>query len=674
MCGIAGFAGSFDEGLLEGMSARISHRGPDDSGTLLLRRSRGSDQAVGLVHRRLSIIDLSAAGRQPMEVRCATCGPVGRGPRAQRLWLTYNGELYNYRELRDELEARGHTFFSRTDSEVLLHLYAEEGPAMLKRLNGIFAFALYDGRASGQKGDARPGDLLLARDGFGVKPLYFAETARGLLFGSELKALLAAGDIDRTLDHVAIHHYMTYLWCPAPRTALAGVRKFEPGEAMLVRGGRIAQRWFFYDIPYGAAPLRGDDDEIAAEVAERLRVAVERQLVADVQVGAFLSGGLDSSAIVAMMRRIQPDTPVPCYCIGFRDGGTLGGHSADLPYATRVAKHLGVDIQPIEIGPEIISHLPELLFHLDEPQVDAAPINSLLIARRARQDGLKVLMSGQGGDDIFTGYRRHRALRLERLWGWLPRCARKLVAVPARAAFDGRSILPGLDGQRARQLARGLAHIDLPGEERLIAYFYWGGERLRRSLYAPDVRSELRDVDTAEPLRRSLRRLPGGTEPINRMLYLEARHFLADHNLNYTDKTSMAAGVEVRVPLLDPDLVAYAARIPVAAKMRRGVPKAIFKRAMEPYLPFDVVHRPKTGFGAPIRRWLKNELRGQVEELLSERSVACRGLFDPAAVRRLVELDRARKVDGAYAVFGLMCVELWCRTFVDRAGHAPLVV
>ncbi len=671
MCGIAGFAGDFDADLLDRMGKRIAHRGPDDFNNLVLK-PRGDAPPVGLAHRRLSIIDLSAAGQQPMEVRCACCGSTRKGPKAGRMWLVYNGELYNYRELRSELEGSGHTFFSQTDSEVLLHLYAERGPAMLEALNGIFAFALYDGRSSGQVGDGQPGDLLLARDGFGLKPLYYAEGHAGVLFSSELKALLASPMIDRSIDHVAIHHYMTYLWCPAPRTPLMGVRKFEPGEAAIVRRGKFLRRWFFYDLPYGRPPLQASDEEIGVQIADSLRTAVKRQLVADVEVGAFLSGGLDSSAIVAMMRELQPGERIPCYTIGFRDGGTLGGHSPDLPYARRVAKHLDVDLRVIEVGPEIISHLPELLFHLDEPQVDPAPINSLLIARQASQDGLKVLMSGQGGDDIFTGYRRHRALRLERMWGWLPRRARKLVAAPARAAFNGRSLLPGLDGQRARQLARGLAHVDHDAEDRLISYFYWGGEELRRSLYAPDVAARLRDVDTGAPLRRSLQRVRNEPEPINKMLYLEARHFLADHNLNYTDKTSMAEGVEVRVPLLDPDLVDYATRIPVDAKMRRGVPKAMFKKAMEPYLPHDVIYRPQTGFGAPLRRWLKDELRGQVEDLLSESSVRDRGLFDPAAVRRLIEADRARKVDGAYAVFGLMCVELWCRTFVDRPGDAPV--
>jgi len=670
MCGIAGFVGRFEEATLGAMNDRIAARGPDDEGTLLLR-PRDGDCAIGLAHRRLSIIDLSPDGHQPMQPDCGCCGSRRTGPPDRRLWLTYNGELYNFAALRDELIAKGHTFFSKTDSEVLLHLYAEEGPEMLARLNGIFAFALYDGRPSGQAGSGRPGDVLLVRDGFGVKPVYYSEQPEGVLFASELKALLAAPGIARDLDPIAIHNYMTYGWCPAPRTPLVAVRKMEPGEAIVLRDGRIVRRWTFYDAPYGRPPVQRSFEDAAEEARRHLRTAIERQLVADVDVGAFLSGGLDSSAIVATMRQLRPDAPIRCYCIGFADGGGLGGHAPDLPYARRVADEFNLNLEVLEIGPEIIEHLPEVLHILDEPQVDPAPISSLLIARRAREDGMKVLMSGQGGDDVFTGYRRHRALRLERLWGRLPRRLRRLGAAPSRAIFDGSARLPGADRQRVRQFARAFAHADLPDDERLIAYFYWSSEDLRRSLYSANLRNALLGHDSSAPLMRSLERIPDEKERVNRMLYLEKRHFLADHNLNYTDKTGMAAGIEVRVPFLDRDLVDWATRVPVDLKMRRGEPKALLKRAMEGILPHDVIHRPKTGFGAPMRRWLKRELRPVVEDVLSPASLSARGLFDPSAVADLVARDRAGRVDGAHLVFALICIELWCRTFVDGDGAAP---
>ncbi len=669
MCGIAGTFGDFDEALLSSMSRRIAHRGPDDQGELTVRGD-GSEAPVGLAHRRLSIIDLSAAGHQPMSAPCDRCGVPNGAPAHRRLWLVYNGELYNFRQLREELGSQGHRFFSHSDSEVLIHLYAERGPAMLRELNGIFAFALYDGRPRGQCDGMRSRDLLVARDGLGVKPFYFSETDKGLLFASEIKALLACPDVGLELDPVALHHYLTYLWAPAPRTPLRSVRKLAPGEAMVVRAGRIAKRWFYYDIPYGRQSLLtgSDEGEIARQLGDAVSDAVQRQMVSDVPVGAFLSGGLDSSAIVAMMRRSQPGTRFPCYSIGFEGDADLDGHTADLPYARRVARHLDVDLRVITVGPEMIEHLRELIYFLDEPQADPAPINALLIARQARQDGIKVLMSGTGGDDVFAGYRRHQALLAEPLWRLLPATVRRLAARSARIALNGEGILGNMAGARMRAITRVLAHLDLPDDDRLISYFYWSGERLRRSLYAPHLRTELEHADTAEPLRQSLARIPQENHPLHRMLFLDARHFLADHNLNYADKTSMATGVEVRVPLIDRELVSFATRIPPGAKLRNGVTKAIFKKAMEPWLPREVIYRPKTGFGAPLRRWLKRELRPTVEEVLSPRSLRARGLFDPEAIQRLVDLDRMGRVDGSYTVFALICIELWCRIFLDGRG------
>lgn len=668
MCGVTGFSGTFDYNPLQAMSESISHRGPDDAGILLIEKD--GVYSAGLAHRRLSIIDLSAEGRQPMSVDCERCGVGTALPPDKRLWLTYNGEIYNYRQLRSELESKGHRFHSLTDSEVLLHLFAEEGPAMLKRLNGIFAFAIYDGRD--RRGDSRlySGDLFLARDGIGVKPLYYSETDRGFLFASELKALLTYPDLARDLDLAALHYYLTYLWAPAPYTPLKAIKKFEPGEAMIVRAGHIVKRWSFYDLPCGQPWMGGSEAEVAARLGESLEAAVDRQMVADVPVGAFLSGGLDSSAVVFMMRKIRPDERIQCYCIGFADDADMEGSLADLPYARRVAKRLGVDLKVIEVQPDMINNLERMLYHLDEPQADPAPINALLIAEQARSDGIKVLMSGVGGDDIFSGYRRHLALQMERFWLWMPQTARASIATLARKVANGNGATKWMGNPSARRFSKLLSHIDLPDEERLVSYFYWSEEKTRRSLYSPDMAVELRDVDTAEPLLKSLRRIPDERDPLNRMLYLEAKHFLADHNLNYTDKTSMAAGVEVRVPLLDLELVDFAARIPPQMKQKGQLGKAIFKKSMEPYLPHDVIYRPKSGFGAPLRRWLRHELRDMVEDLLSRNSLNQRGLFDPSAVRHIIELDRAGRIDGTYTIFSLICLELWCQLFVDR--RAPV--
>jgi asparagine synthase (glutamine-hydrolysing) len=394
--------------------------------------------------------------------------------------------------------------------------------------------------------------------------------------------------------------------------------------------------------------------------------AVERQLVADVPVGAFLSGGLDSSAVVAMMRRAWPDRSFPCFTIYSGDEDPSDGAAGDLPYARKVARHLNVPLEEIVLESDAIHRLPEMIWWLDEPQADPAPINALLIAERARGMGIPVLLSGAGGDDLFGGYRRHWALGFEKSWAWLPAPALGTLARAARSLSEGS--MPGQGRASVRRLAKMFVRADDVPDRRLVSYFQWSTENARRGLYSEDFAARVQDEDTDAPLLESLQHIPGEADRLNRMLYLEARHFLADHNLNYTDRAGMAAGVEIRVPLLDLDLVAFAASVPPAFKQQGRVGKALFKKAMEPYLPREVIYRPKAGFGAPLRRWLRRELRSMVDDTLSEETLLRRGLFDPAAVQRLIALDRAERVDGAFLIFALMSVELWCRSFIDGAG------
>lgn len=661
MCGIAGFAGNFDQALLQKMGAMISHRGPDDDGSEWFQINSCH---VGLVHRRLSIIDLSPEGKQPLTVTCNCCNSNAQSSQKHKLLLVYNGELYNYRELRDSLIQKGHVFRTKTDSEVLLHLYAQDGPDFLKQLNGIFAFAIYDGRLAGHHDGVQSGDILLARDGVGVKPLYYSQTNHGFVFASELKALLANSAINRELDFEALHYYLAYLWCPAPLTPLKQIKKFLPGEAMIVRNSQIAKQWIFYDLPYQQNKSRQTEAEIADELIYRLEVAVKRQLIADVPVGAFLSGGLDSSAIVAMMRQLQPENKIQCYSIGFSDSNLLEGSPSDLPYAKRVAKHLGVDLKVINLEADMIQHLSKMIFHLDEPQADPAPINALLISEQAGLDGIKVLLSGAGGDDIFSGYRRHYALQSERYWEWWPMMMKKATKKITQSLSSVSSI--------TRRIAKACAYMDSSSDVKLASYFLWSSDHLRMGLYSDKMNQALGSLDTLKPLFNSMKHLPHHLDRLDKMLYLECKHFLADHNLNYTDKVSMAAGVEVRVPLLDPDLMAFAAGIPVKYKQKGRIGKAIFKKAMEAYLPKDVIYRPKTGFGAPIRHWMNNELHSMIQDVLSSESLRKRELFDPIAVEKLIRLNSAGKVDGAYTIFSILCIELWSQMFVDKAIPAIL--
>jgi asparagine synthase (glutamine-hydrolysing) len=655
MCGIVGVQGEFSAELLQRMTDRVAHRGPDGEGVRWI--GVPNEPRCGLGHRRLAIIDLSAAGCQPMTLRTADADD------SAALTLVFNGEIYNYRELRADLAASGRRFTTQTDSEVLLQLYERDGLDMLKRLNGMFAFAIHDARTHGRPAGVERGTLFLARDQAGVKPLYYASTAQGFLFASEIKALLCHPAIARDIDPLALHQMLAYLWTPAPRTMLRAVRKLEPGCAMLVHRGTVVRHWRHYRLPYDGLYDTRPRAAIAADLTAHVEQAVRRQLIADVPIGAFLSGGLDSSAVVAMMRRAQPDKRIQCFTIGFGGDVDIDGSPADLPYARRVAKHLNVDLEEIRIEANAIDRLEEMVALLDEPQADPAPINALFIAERARAMGIPVLLSGAGGDDIFSGYRRHRALQFERWWAWMPGRARAAVQAAATRAATGGGRRQG--GVLGRRLAKMFAHAGEDAERRLIGYFWWSPDPLRRGLYSAEFSAQVGLADPADPLRASLAEIPAERDPLQRMLFLETRHFLADHNLNYTDRAGMSCGVEVRVPLLDVDLIGFAARIPASMKQTGGEGKSIFKEAMRGLLPQDVVYRPKSGFGAPLRHWLRHELRARVDETLDPAVLRRRGFFDPRAVRALIDDDRRGMIDGSYTIFALMCFELWCRRFID---------
>lgn len=629
MCGFVGFSGRFELRELQAGLRAIAYRGPDDEGVW-------SDEAAGVAlgHVRLSIIELSALGHQPM---ASADGQVV---------IAFNGEIFNFRELRADLEARGHQFRGHSDTEVLLHLYLADGEAMLPRLNGMFAFAIWD---------ARRQSVLLVRDAMGVKPLYWGLAPLGLVFGSELKALLAFPGVSRELDLVAVRDHLTYLWAPAPRTMLRSVHKLEPGTALWVRNGTVERQWHWAANPAVQPVVQRTDAQAIDEVREAIRTAVSRQMVADVPVGAFLSGGLDSSAVVAFAREASPSTRLQCFTIAMDAVGEhQEGMVSDLPYARAVAAHLGVDLHVVEATASMADELSRMIWHLDEPQADPAPLNVLMISRLARDHGIKVLLSGAGGDDIFTGYRRHYALQAERYWADLPAGLRACMAGAARRLPAGPVV--------TRRLRKAFSHADLEGDARIASYFEWLDESWVDRLLTPEVRAASRREN---PLVASLADLPASVPALNRMLYLECRHFLADHNLNYTDKMSMAAGVEVRVPLLDPDLVRLAFSLPLDAKQRGRHGKWVFTEAMRGILPDSILNRPKTGFGAPLRAWLHGPLRALLRDTLSPDALRRRGIFDPVGVQQLIADDAAGRVDGAYPLLALLCMELWCQAFLD---------
>lgn len=634
MCGIAGFSGRFDSSVLWDMVKSIRARGPDNL-------SVWSDEpnGVGLAHARLSIIDLSESANQPM---LSECGSVA---------LVFNGEIYNYQSLRKGLESSGIRFRTNGDTEVLLNLYLRDGMSFLSSLNGIFAFAIFDSRTR---------RLFIARDGQGVKPLYFSESGKGVIFASEIKALLQELSVSRELSAEAIASYLTYLWSPGSATMLKHVFKLDPGFCMEISRGRIVRKWMFYDLPYDQRIIECSVDDAIHTTTKLLKDAVEAQLVSDVPLGAFLSGGLDSSAVVAMARQVAPEMDIPCFTIDFDDDRLRHeGMTEDLPYAEKVASHLGVKLHKVKVGSGMINDLEKMIFYLDEPQADPAPLNAFYICQMARSQGIKVLLSGTGGDDIFTGYRRHYALGKERYWDWMPLSLRHGLKKAGRLLPKSNPVF--------RRISKALQYADIAHPERLASYFYWIDPAQSFGLFSRDFQEQLRGYSPAAPLLKTLARVPADTHLLNKMLYLEGKHFLVDHNLNYTDKMSMASGVEVRVPLLDANLIAHAARLPVSLKQHGSVGKWIFKKSMEPYLPADVIYRPKTGFGAPLRYWMKNDLRPMLDEVLSEKSIRNRGIFEPQAVNRMRKMDLLGNEDFSYPIFSLVCIELWCRLFIDKA-------
>ena len=631
MCGICGIVGRVVEHELDVMTDSMAHRGPDGRGV----RTFAGETPAGLGHRRLAILDPTPAGAQPMGFE-------------DRWWITYNGEIYNFPELRRELEAAGERFRTNCDTELLLRLYALEGPAMLSRLNGIYAFAVWDDR------DKR---LFIARDRMGVKPLYYVDLPGTFAFSSELRALLPLLG-DARLDPAGLADYLTFLWVPGPRTAFEQVQKLEPGHYAFVDrdGVRVEQFW---DLRY--EPDNSTEDVWTERVGESVAAAVRRQLLSDRPVGSFLSGGIDSSAIVAAMTA-EGDRP-NTYTIGFKPEDMAEEIVPDdVVYSRQVAREMATEHQEIMLEADVLELLPKAIWHLEEPVADPAAISTFLICREAGRS-MPVMLSGVGGDEVFAGYPRHLAWRISRLFDAVPDGAmqglERIAAPIGRPGPAGR-----LRGPR-RNLWKYMRASGLSPDDRYLSYLTYHPDDELRALLAPDVAEQVAGHDPRAGHRAHLFRATG-FEELSRLLYLDAKTFLPNLNLTYTDKMAMAASVEVRVPLLDDEVVAMTARIPAALKLRHGRRKHIFKRSQEGRLPREIIHRPKAGFGAPIRSWLVKDLSPMIEDLLSESTIRERGLVDPAMVSRLRAENTAGEADYSLQVYTLLCLELWCRQWVDQ--------
>ena len=564
--------------------------------------------------------------------------------------IIYNGELYNTIEIRKELMADGFIFHGHSDTEVVLNLYFKYGSSLLSKMNGIFAFAIWDKRSK---------ELFLARDNFGVKPLYYVSNNGNFIFSSEIKAILTDKSISRSINPQTVVNNLVYLWSPGENTMFESINKLEPGFAMIVIDGKVTKKWEYYDIPFSSNPQNISVSEAIDQTRHYLSKAVKRQLISDVPIGAFLSGGLDSSSIVAFAKHNLRDQNFQTFSVDYNNmAATSEGVVDDLPFARQVSKYLNVNLNIVSIESSILNDLEKMIYYMDEPQADLAPLNVLLISKLAKEKGIKVLLSGVGGDDIFTGYRRHFALMQERYWSWLPQSMRSLLSFSA-------GNLPA-QNHMLRRISKAFRYVKYNDDKRLSSYFYWLSPELVHDVLAPNINDKTKHYDPATPMINTLRRLPKDVDPLNKLLYLETKHFLPDHNLNYTDKMGMAEGVEIRVPFLDVDLVSFAASLPVSYKQHGKTSKWVLKKAMEGMLPNSVIYRRKSGFPSLMRYWLSHDLKAVVDDTLSDDSIKRRGYFNVSGVRKLRKLDASGRIDAAYPIYSMVCMELWSRIFVDQ--------
>jgi asparagine synthase (glutamine-hydrolysing) len=625
MCGIAGiFNGASGRpaqaAVAEAMTHALRHRGPDDHGFFF-------DGPLALGMRRLSIIDLQG-GHQPIANEDGA------------IQLVFNGEVYNHRTLRRELQDLGHTFRTRADTEVIVHGYEAWGEGVLDRLNGMFGFALWDSRAR---------RLLLVRDRLGIKPLYWTRTPDGLAFASELKALVRHPDVARTLDHEALRQYLAWEYIPSPRTPFVGVHKLPPATLLRVEGDRIREEVFWRLTP-GPSPVGAH--EAPEALAAHLERAVRLQLEADVPVGAFLSGGLDSSALVATMRGVASG-PVHTFSIGF------GEEDFDeTAHARAVAASLGTEHREEILRPNCLDLVQEVSRFLDEPFADNSILPTFLVSRMARRH-VKVALSGDGGDELFAGYDHYKAERLLRLYGRMPGALRR-----AALGLVGR-------GVERRPSKRG-------GVRRRL-------HRLEEALREPAFLSQARFmVRSRGAVRQGLLLDPGPAEPASgwaapflavatdspfgtglaHQQYIDLKTFLADDILFKTDRASMATSLEARVPYLDHELVEFAFRLPERLKLRGLVGKWILRRAFRNRLPAGILRRRKSGFSVPIAAWLRGEMAPMARDLLARERLHRQGLFDPAAAGALLEEHLAGRADHARLLWALLMFQMW----EDRFG------
>jgi asparagine synthase (glutamine-hydrolysing) len=626
VCGITGIVRNddrpIDEPLLTRMCEAIRHRGPDEDGFYF-------NGPVGMAMRRLSIIDL-AGGQQPIHNEARTA------------WIVFNGEIYNYQELRADLEKQGDRFYTNSDTEVIVHLYDRYGDDCPNHLRGMFAFAIWD--------ESRQ-SLLLARDRVGKKPLLYAELNGQLVFGSEFSSLLLHPDVSREIKPEAIHHYLSFMCVPAPLTAYRAIRKLEPGHTLRWHQGRTELKRYWQ--PDFSQKLKIGEEEAGERTLEILREAVRLRLISEVPLGAFLSGGIDSSAVVALMSE-QSSSPVKTFSIGFEEQDF-----SELAHARRVAEHVGAEHHEFIVRPDALEVLPTLVEHYGEPYADSSAIPTYYVARETRQY-VTVALNGDGGDETFAGYERYAAMRLAERYHRLPQILRKAFVEKAVGLLPTSE----LKRSRARDLKRFIQAASLPKVARYLRWVSVMDATMKNALYTDEFRRRVNGFDPASVLQPWFT-AAGNAGIVDSVLLTDTMTYLPNDLLPKVDIATMAVSLEARSPFLDHKVIEFAASLPENLKLRGLTTKYLLKKILGKLLPQENLTRRKMGFGVPLAHWFRGSLKEFLREVLLTEKAATRGIFKPEAVAQLVQEHIAGERDHAHPLWTLLMLELWFQRFID---------
>ncbi|MBX3265922.1 MAG: asparagine synthase (glutamine-hydrolyzing) [Acidobacteria bacterium] len=631
MCGIVGIVNNGERAVsgdvLERMNRAILHRGPDDDGFYL-------NGNVGLAMRRLSIIDL-ASGKQPIHSSDGT------------KWIVFNGEIYNYQDLRKELEADGVRLYTNSDTEAIVNLYAKYGVDCVKRLRGMFAFAIWD---EAEK------ELFIARDRVGKKPLLYTHRPNGnLIFGSEFTAMLEHPEISREVDHSAIDAYLSYLCVPAPLTAFKEIRKLEPGHWMKWRAGKVETSRYW--LPDFSKKIKITEGEAIDETTRILRESTKLRMISEVPLGAFLSGGVDSSTVVALMAE-ESSQPVKTFSIGFEEQDF-----SELKYARRVAEHVGAEYNEFIVRPNALDVIPTLVEHYGEPYADSSAIPTYYVAKETRKH-VTVALNGDGGDESFAGYERYAAMLAAEQYSKIPGALRKaLIEFPI-----GLYPTSEIKKSRARDVKRFLKAAVLPRNERYFRWMSTFDRETKPGLYTREFAESLNGTRASDTLDHWFASA-GGSGLLDAALLTDQMTYLPNDLLVKVDIATMANSLEARSPFLDHNLIEFAANLPEGLKMSRLRPKYLLKKVAERLVPKEVIYRRKMGFGVPVGKWFRGEMKEFVREaLLSERSLG-RGIIKPEMIRRYVDEHTNGERDHAFQIWTLLMLELWFQRFIDNLGR-----